>query len=166
MGSKHLLSLFLYHIVENPYMKNQPMERIGEKKLKYAPLSLNLYYLLTPKSTKDSEDIKGWDEHAILGRAMQVLYDNSILEGPDLKGLLEANYSDFYDKIGQVRIILNSLSLDDLTKIWGAMDTPLMLSASYEVRVIMIESEREKDFKRIEEKSTGYFQVKGNGEES
>lgn len=171
MEDSHRLSLYLYHIVENPYMKNQPMERVNNNRLKYSPLSLNLYYLLTPnpKVKINDKDIATVEIQQILGRAMQVLYDHSILEGPDLKTLLEPpvqDYVDFYDKIGQVRIILNSLSLDDLTKIWGALDTPLMLSAFYEVRVIMIESEREKEFTRIEEKSTDYFQIKGNGEES
>jgi hypothetical protein len=145
------------------------MERVRNNRLKYSPLSLNLYYLLTPnpKVKINAKDITTVEIHQILGRAMQVLYDHSSLEGNDLRVLLEElDYVDFYDKIGQVRIILNSLSLDDLTKIWGTMETQLMLSASYEVRVIMIESERKKEFTRIEEKSTGFFQTKGNEEES
>lgn len=160
------LSFFLYHIVENPYMKNQPMERTGENQLKYAPLSLNLSYLLTPHVETGTEPIKGWDAHSILGRAMQILYDHSILEGVELRDLLvKIDCADFYEKIGQIRIILNSLSLDDLTKIWNSLDTSLKLSVSYEVRVILIESERKKEVTRILEKNADYYQVKGKKEE-
>jgi hypothetical protein len=166
LGASHRLSFFLYHIVENPYMKNQPMERAQDNQLKYSPLCLNLYYLLTPHVETESENIKGWDAHSIIGRAMQVLYDHSSLEGAALRDLLvKVDYEDFYEKIGQVRIILNSLSLDDLTKIWNSLDTSLRLSVSYEVRVIIIESERKKEIKRIVEKNAVYYQIKGKKEE-
>ena len=82
------VSLFLYQIIENAYLKNQPMERINGGQLKYPPLSLNLYYLLTPYAGETS-DIRGWDIHTILGRAMQVFYDNALLEGPALSDILE-----------------------------------------------------------------------------
>ncbi len=153
------LSIFLYQIVENAYMKNQPVERIGAGQLKYPPLSLNLYYLLTPYAG-ETEEIRGWDIHTILGRAMQILYDNAILEGPALLDTLKLiPREDYYEKIGQIRIILNSLSLDDLTKIWNSFDTPMRLSVCYEVRVIMIESERRKETQRITEKDTEYYQI-------
>ncbi len=163
MGTTNRLSLFLYHIVENPFMKNQPMERPSPGRLKYPPLSLNLYYLLTPNIVK-TETIKVSDGHTILGRAMQVFYDNSILDGTVLRDLMvETNpdYGDFFESIREVRIILNSLSLDDLTKIWNSLDTSLMASASYEVRVVFVESEREKEFKRILRKDADYYQGEG-----
>lgn len=166
LGTKNRLSFYLYHIVENPYMKNQPMERTSENQLKYSPLCLNLFYLLTPCVEMETEHIKGWDAHSILGRTMQILYDHSILEGVVLRDLLvKIDCEDFYEKIGQIRIILNSLSLDDLTKIWNSLDTSLMLSVSYEVRVILIESERKKEVTRILEKNADYYQVKGKEEE-
>ncbi len=160
MKSSDHLSIFLYQITENPHMKNQPLERIESNRLKYPPLSLNLHYLLTP-STKETNDIKDWDTHIILGRAMEILYDNAILEGPVLMDILKTlNREECYEKIRQIRIILNSLSLDDLTKIWNSLDTPMRLSVCYEVRVIMIESEREKESKRITEKNADYYLIK------
>ncbi len=161
--TKNLLSLFLYHIVENPYMKNKPMERSGPDELEYTPLSINCYYLLTPHKA-EGDSIESRDIHTILGRAMQVFYDNSILEGAALRDLLldtHMDYEEYYDTIGQVRIILNNLSLDDLTKIWNSLETSLMLSVSYEVRVILIKSTRTKKTKRILEKNADYYQVKG-----
>lgn len=159
MKTSDYLSIFLYQISENSHLKNQPMKRIESDRLQHPPLALNLYYLLTP-STKEPDGVKGWDTHIILGRAMQVLYDNTILEGPTLMDILkDLNREEYYEKIRQIRIILNSLSLDDLTKIWNSLDTALMLSVCYEVRVIMIESERIRETQRILEKNTDYYQI-------
>ena len=161
-SSSKSISVFLYQITENAFMKNQPIEPIEAGQLKYPPLALNLYYLLTPYAGEETEPIKGWDLHTILGRAMQVLYDNATLEGPALLHILqEIHREEYYEKIGQIRIILDPLSLDDLTKIWNSLDTTLRLSVCYEVRVIMIESERKKETQRIVEKNTDYYQIKG-----
>lgn len=164
MGTSNRLSLFLYHIVENPFMKNQPMERLSPGRLKYPPLSLNLHYLLTPNIIKETETFKVSDGHTILGRSMQALYDFAILEGTVLRDLMvETNpdYGDFFEYIREIRIVLNSLSLDDLTKLWNSLDTSLMSSAAYEVRVAFVESDREKEFKRILQKDADYFQGEG-----
>ncbi len=154
------LSIFLFQIIENAYMKNQPLERVGSGQLKYPPLSLNLYYLLTPYAGEEN-NIAGWDVHTIIGRTMQILADNAILEGPTLYDILiRINREDYYEKIESIKILLDSLSLDDLTKIWNSLDTSLRLSVCYEVRVILIESERKKEVQRIIEKSTDYYQIK------
>jgi len=163
LTASHRLSLFLYHITENPFMKNQPMTKIGSDQYRYSPLCLNLYYLLIPHVVMETESQKGWDSHSLLGKAMQILYDNTILAGPVLKDLLDGmGYGDFYEKIGEVRIILNSLSLDDLTKIWNSLDTSLKVSVSYEVRVVMIDSQRSKKVTRITKKNMDYYQIKGD----
>lgn len=164
MGTSNRLSFFLYQILENPYMKNQPMERLAADRLKYPPLSLDLCYLLTPNTISETQTMKVSDAHTILGRAMQVMYDHSILEGTGLRELMVAansGYADLYENIREIRIVLNSLSLDDLTKIWNVQGSSLMLSVSYEVRVVFVESERKKEVKRILQKDADYYQGEG-----
>ena len=157
---KDKLSIFLYQVTENAFMKNQPMERVGDGQLRHPPLSLNLYYLLTP-FVKETDAIRGWDIHTILGRSMQVLYDNAILEGPALRDIFVAiHQEEYYEQIENIRIVLNPLSLDDLTKIWNSLDTPMKLSVGYEVRVVIIESTRRKEVTRIVEKNADYYQIK------
>ena len=159
MGVSKRLSLFLYHVLENAYIKNQPMKRIDTAGLQYPPLALNCYYLLIPYGEEQTNDGTDLSTHRILGRAMQVLYDNAILKGPALMSRLEnINEEDYYNLIEEIRIILNPLSLDDLTKLWNSLNTSLRLSASYEVRVIMIESERKEEIVRIDEKEAHYYQ--------
>jgi hypothetical protein len=158
------LSLFLYQVVENAYIKNRPMENLGIGELKYPPLSLNFYYLITPYAGT-SEETTDWDRYTILGKTMQSLYDNAVLKGPVLLDVLkEVQHEDYYSQIDRICITLNPISLDDLTKIWNSLDTPMKLSVCYEVRVVMIESERMKTVSRIVEKHDDYYQKVGKND--
>jgi len=108
------LSIFLYHVEENIYLKNQEMEKIGSSVLKAPPLALDLYYMITSYPSPGIQDRtdRTREEHSILGKAMQVLHDNPVLTGSVLKGSLSA-----YDTV--LHVMVTSLSLDDMTKIWS-----------------------------------------------
>ena len=153
-------SVFLYQVVENNYLKNEPMINVGTEQLQHTPLALNLFYLITPYAN-ETNALPGWDLHTILGKIMQILYDNASLEGPRLMDVLKKlNRESYFEQIDNIRIILNQISLDDLTKIWSSLNTPMRLSVAYEVRVVMIESKRKQDIKRITDKYADYYQVK------
>jgi hypothetical protein len=124
------LSIYLYRILENPYMKNQlPVAGPGGG-LRKAPLTLDLYYLLTPLVGTPRE------QQIVLGKTMQILYDRTILEGPDLAGSLGASRED-------IRVILNPVSLEELTRVWQALEIPYRLSVCYLARVIIADSRQE-----------------------
>ena len=124
------LSLFLYRVSENADMKNRPLQRVGDGRLRQPPLSLNFYYLLTPITTLAEND------HRLLSKAMQIFYDNAILKGAQLEGALRTNAEE-------LRIILNPMTLEDLNRLWSAFVRPMRLSVCYEVKVVYIDSERE-----------------------
>ncbi|HEX8852062.1 MAG TPA: Pvc16 family protein, partial [Pyrinomonadaceae bacterium] len=42
------LSIFLYRVLENGELRNRPLEQLSQNRLRYPPLSLNLFYLVTP----------------------------------------------------------------------------------------------------------------------
>jgi hypothetical protein len=139
------LSLFLFQVIENAHMKNQEMQIINPAKLKYPPLILDLYYMLTSYPSTGIQDIteRTKEEHSILGRAMQIFYDNSIIAGPILRGSLIENDQ-------RLHISQNPLSLDDMTKIWNTFqDRPFRPSVCYLVNNVRIESTREKEAKRV-----------------
>ena len=69
------LSLFLYQVTEDAYLKNEEMQVVNSTKLKYPPLTLSLFYLVTPNTGNSVND------HRILGKVMQIFYDNTILRG-------------------------------------------------------------------------------------
>ena len=125
--SANRLSLWLYQVTENEFLKNQPVTRgNGHTSTQVTPLALNLYYLVTPFAPSAE-----WD-HLLLGNTMQTLYDNAIV-------VLQNTADEVFEEL---RIILCRLSLEELTRIWEALREPYRLSLSYQVRVTRIDSQR------------------------
>lgn len=143
------LSLFLFQINENVHMKNQEMQIINPTKLKYPPLILDLFYMLTsyPSSGIQDKTERTKEEHRILGKAMQTIHDNSIITGPLLRGCL-------IDDGQELHISQTSLNLDDMTKIWSTFqDRSFRPSVCYLVSNVRIESTRGKETKRVIERN-------------
>ena len=121
------LNLYLYQVTENEFAKNRPRPTGVDGAQEYPPLALNLHYLLTPYA---SDAISA---HQILTHAMHSLYVNPILAEDSLSESLRLS-------VAQLTINLCQTSLEELTRIWNALQTPYRLSVSYEVRVVLIES--------------------------
>lgn len=139
------LSLFLFQVIENVHMKNQEMQTINPATLKYPPLILDLVYMLTsyPSSGIQDKTERTKEEHSILGRAMQILHDNSIITNPHLRGCLT-------DDGQELHISQTPLDLDNMTKIWSTFNNrPFSPSVCYLVANVRIESTREKEAKRV-----------------
>ena len=128
------LSLYLYSIMENEELRNMSSHQI-------TPLPLNLYYLLTAYSSTETKS-RSVDEHYILGRAMQVLYDNSTIRGSSLVGTLA-------ERDEALKIRQNFLNADELSKIWVFPDSPYRLSVGYIVGPVYIQSTRITEVKRV-----------------
>lgn len=131
------LSLWLYQITENEFVKNQPVVRMNPPNdtRRRAPMALNLYYLVTPNSTRPDAN------QLILGRTMQVFYDNASI-AVRLPGVA----------IYELRIIFARLSLEELTRIWEALKEPYRLSVCYQVRVALLDSLHLDGSKRVYER--------------
>jgi hypothetical protein len=131
-----LLSVYLYRVGENGFMKNRhPVEGTGGQ-LQKPPLCLDLYYLITPMLTD------AFDRQVVLGKVMQVLYDHPTLDGPDLVGSL-AGAGDV------LRLSLNSVPLNEVALVWQALQIPYMLCASYIMRVALVQSGEEHGGARV-----------------
>ena len=121
------LSIYLYRITENASTKNQVPAQGDGAQLRKPPLALDLHYLVTPLVGTVT------DQQIILGKVMQILYDRAILQGTDLTGSLVSS--------GQtLRVILNTVPLEELTRVWQSMEMSYRLSVVYLVRVIMVDS--------------------------
>lgn len=138
------LNLYLYRVVENPLFKNRDWPGDREKSgLPYPPLALNLFYLLTPYAKSVGPSDEGEDEaisHQILGDAMQVLHENPVLNDIhdtdfDANIILEKDLRNSFEKIN---ISLSPLSMEEISKIWSAINKPHKLSVVYEVSLIQI----------------------------
>ena len=142
-ADQNFLSLYLYRLIENAEVKNRPLESRDTNHLRYPPLSLNLLYLVTPLTNSTEND------HKLLGKTAQIFYDNAIITGSALHGVLN-------DTIDEIRIVLNPISMEDITKLWSAFMRSYRLSVAYEVKVIYIDSEREVGAERVRRKRIEY----------
>jgi hypothetical protein len=142
--SANRLSLWLYQVTENEFLKNQPVTRgNGHTSTQVTPLALNLYYLVTPFAPSAE-----WD-HLLLGNTMQTLYDNAIV-------VLQNTAEEVFEEL---RIILCRLSLEELTRVWEALREPYRLSLSYQVRVTRIDSQRIPQNARVVSEQADYGSV-------
>lgn len=141
VGSFQKINLYLYQVLEHAHTKNQPAFAIDADTQQYPPLTLRLYYLLTPYASDPAS------AHKVLGHAMQIFYDNALVAEPQMTETLRLAT----DKLA---IVLLSAKLEDLTRIWNALQTPYRLSVCYEVRVVPIESTREQATARAVSRSS------------
>ncbi|MEM7202451.1 MAG: DUF4255 domain-containing protein [Planctomycetota bacterium] len=140
------LNLFLYMVLENEFLQNHdPSAHPGDPGR--PPLSLDLYYLVTGFGTvnETSGTTTAQTEviaHYLLGSAMRVLYDypviTSDLEDDAGERILEKSLRD---DVELVKVTLDPLGLDELSKIWMGLGEPMRVSAAYAVRMALIESQ-------------------------
>jgi hypothetical protein len=78
------LILYLYHIEANYDYRNVP------PRTSLVPLTLDLYYLMTAKSSAEINS-RSLDENTILGNAMLIFHENPILSASSLEGSLAEN---------------------------------------------------------------------------
>src|SRR3990170_5795613 len=72
-NSSTRLSIFLYQIVENSFLKNVEAEYIGDK-MRFPPLTLDLYYLFTPYAKNRETEL------IIIEKLLQVFHDNPVFK--------------------------------------------------------------------------------------
>ncbi|MFQ5857713.1 MAG: DUF4255 domain-containing protein [Anaerolineae bacterium] len=124
------ISLWLYRVARDGYTLNHPPERIAPNQLRPHPLPVNLFYLVTPIAQNPE------DEQILLGRVLQVFNDHAVLRGSDLRDTLEGGTEEF-------RLTLETLSLEELTRVWDALKESYQLSVCYLVQVVTIDSDHE-----------------------
>ncbi len=133
------LTIFLFEVGEDPSARNQARVRETtppNMSIRKPPVTLLLRYLLTPWGGD------ALTEQKILGVTIQTLYNNAILSGPVLKGVL--NPTD-----AALKITLSPLSLEEKARVWNTMQKPFRLSLSYEVRVVNLDADDGESFKPV-----------------
>jgi uncharacterized protein DUF4255 len=136
------LSVYLYRIVEDPYLKNQSVHPGPGRRLRRAPLTLDLYYLVTPLVGTPRE------QQIVLGKVLQVFYDRAILQGPDVGPLALADE--------ELRVVLNPVTLEEAARVWQALEMSYRLSVCYVVRVVIVDSTRTRLTQPVVERTGEY----------
>ena len=116
-----LLSIFLFEIMEDASARNLPLVRQTQKNpivIKKPPMALQLNYLFTPW-TKNFET-----DQQLLGRVLRLFYENAILSGSVLQGVLAGSPNS-------LKVTLHALTLEERTRVWLALTRPYRTSLSY-----------------------------------
>lgn len=146
------ISLWLYQVTRDSDMLNEPQLRVSRDRVRRKPLPVHLHYLVTP--IRPSQE----DEHVLLGRVLQVLQDHSELGPADLAEPLRSESTDY-------RIVLEALSLEEVSRIWNALQEPYRLSVSYLAQMVRIDSLREPIRSApVETRETVYSQILDAGD--
>ncbi len=129
------LNLFLYSTSVDTAFSNSPMPgQIKNGESGMPPLALVLKYLVTAYG-RNNDDIYG---HRLMGRSMSTLHDHPVLGRAEIQAALPD--TDLHNQIERVRITPDTLSVDDMSKLWTSFQSEYRLSTGYEVSVVLIES--------------------------
>lgn len=129
------VSLWLYRLVRDESLLNRPPKRVGFDGLQRRPLPVRCHYLITP-IVEAATAAAAETEQTILGRVLQCFHDQPFLRGVDLQ-------NDFAGTAIELTARLEPLALEEITRIWDALDRSYQLCLSYEVTVVEIASAKE-----------------------
>lgn len=148
------LNLFLYRVTPNQGWRNDrlPSRSPDGARMTNPALALDLHYLLTAY---------GGDEFVpeiLLGYAMQILHETPCLTRDAIREALAAPSpvggailppgfktlvaADLADQVEQVKLVPETLSIEDMGKLWGTFLAPYRVSAAYSASVVLIESQK------------------------
>jgi hypothetical protein len=135
------LNIYLYRITPNTAWRAIPSDATRTTGARAVPLSLDLHYLLTAYGERD------YHAETLLGSAMELLHQTPVLThetiSPTLASLAERSgsgasvFADVIDSIDQITLSPEFLSMEDLTKLWSALQARFRLSATYQASVLM-----------------------------
>ena len=127
------VSVWLYRVVRDEETLNAPPIRLGFGIIKRDPLPMRLHYLITPIVDKKDPILGPEKEQFILGKILQIFHDCPKLRGADLQ-------DDYSGTEVELSVRLETLNLEEITRIWEAVEGSYQLSVSYEVAIVNIES--------------------------
>jgi hypothetical protein len=130
--------LYLYHVVEEAALKNQPWPGRPLAPPRYSPLGLNLHYILCARSTVESEE-GPYREQLIMGIALKAMHDFPVIDDATLVNGVPVMAATLVGDENKLRISLRHVPVNEAVSYWTAGSQPLRLCAYYEVSVVLVE---------------------------
>lgn len=148
------LNLYMYRVTPNQGWRNVGLpSRDGRgERLTNPPLALDLHYLLTAYGANELHT------EILLGYGMQLLYETPALArdairrslspqttvpGGGLPPELQALHtSELAEQIEQIKMTPESLSTEEISKLWAAFQSKYRPTAAYQAAVVLIESRK------------------------
>ncbi len=147
-SSPDRINLFLFQATENQGWRNVglPSRNASGDRISNPSLALDLSYLLTAYGSGPLH------AEALLGLAMFVLHEMPVLtrdairavtvtpaQPPLLAGL---QASQLADQIEQIKVAPQVMSVEEISKIWSALQSQYRPTAVYKASVVLVESQR------------------------
>jgi hypothetical protein len=138
------LNIFLYHVSSNAGWSNAALpsrDAVGNRATN-PPLALDLYYLLSAYGKSD------FDGEILLGCAMQAFHESPALPRDAIRKALGSasqppgplSAAGLSDQIEQIRITPQLMNIEEVWKLWTALQAPYRPTAAYRASVVLIES--------------------------
>lgn len=149
------LNLFLYQVTPNAAWRNVglPSRNGAGERISNPPLALDLHCLLTAYGAEEMH------AEILLGYGMQLLHETPVLTraairtalapptpvpaGGDLPTALRNLFtSELAEQVEQIKIVPQSLSTEEVSRMWAAFQAKYRPTTAYQVSVVLIESRR------------------------
>jgi hypothetical protein len=141
------LNIFMYYASTNAALRNLdlPSMSAGGTKLSNPPLALNLHYLVTAYGANQ------FDPEILLGWAMQVFHETPVVPPSTIQaaltGLLAVSTpenklvagSTLPNQVEHIRITPETLTTEEIYRLWTAFQTNYRPTTSYKVSVVVIQ---------------------------
>lgn len=145
------LNLFLYQVTPNSGWRNAelPSYTSSGERVSNPPLALDLHYLLTAYSSQELHS------EILLGYAMQLFHETPILTRTAIRaslqpalpagvslppGFANLSVSDLAEQLETIKICPQYLSIDEMSKVWSAIQKPYRPTMAYQVSVVLIQN--------------------------
>jgi len=141
---KNTINLYLYHISEDPFYKNQAAPGSGPNAVARTSMGLLLYYIATAQHTDEDT------EQAIMGAVLKTFHDHPIIDSEtSFDGGATYVMDDALKESGQnwLEITLRPITPEESLNFWNSEQSrTAKLSAYYEVRAVFLEPELPKTY--------------------
>lgn len=137
----YTLGLCLYHMDENAEIRQGERVYFDKEHYLNPPTTINLYYMLFVHS--ESEVIsRAVDEQRIMGKAMQIINDNSRIESDYLCGVLA-------DGEAGVEIANDPKELSDASRVFELYKEKIHLARFYKVGPVYLDMKKVRTVQRV-----------------
>src|SRR5262245_11311895 len=149
------LNIFLHQVTPNAAWRNMglPSRDANGSRLSNPPLALDLHYLVTAYGVTDLQ------AEVLLGYAMQLLHETPVLsrdairtalnppsapvDGSSLPTVFQAlRAADLADQYEQIKITPAPMNMEEMSKLWSALQAHYRPTSAYSVSVVLIEETR------------------------
>ncbi len=147
-GTPDRINLFLFQATENAAWRNMDLPgRSGAgDRMNDSRMALDLHYLVTAYGSAD------FRSEVLLGHAMHVFHETPVLTRQAIQDALAAlspgNLADalaaarLADQFEQIRIVPRVLNVEEVSKIWTALQSQYRTTAAYHASVVLVDAAR------------------------